>query len=442
LNLLLQAAKAVTVTEVVQRMKNIKEDSADWEIAWRAGDSPYPAQKLKFNSKVAALRQIKNLIRQDARDISLTRVPTGLVEVRSIPFPDIVRAFKKRTVVPFLGAGVPLSERHGDWKYAPNLSEFLPSGRELADYIAKRSDLPAWKLQDTANLARVASYYTITNPESPISEILHDIFAKGSPNKVHNFLAEPTLHPMVIVTTNYDTLMEKALCQAGVHFDTVIHCTNIAQQGKVLVRKHGDPDKPEIYVDPKKVDVDPSQRTVLYKMHGSIDSQSTPAPPLSSQDNFLITEEDYVKFLSRLSSAAPVIPFKLLDHFRKTSFLFLGYSLEDWNVRVILDTLNDLMHEPGSPTNQGAPGSAGTVAADEPPPQSNPVAQSFNISLPNSGTSGRTNDRPRTHWAIQLEPTFYDIEVWRGRRVVIRNSKLEKFVDGIRDPIQGLFRDE
>jgi SIR2-like domain len=404
----------------------------DWEISWRAADSPYPAQNRKLDSTADVLRQVINLIRQNARDISITRVPAQAGDGQGIPYPGIVRGFTKKTIVPFLGAGVPLCERPGPWKYDPVFSDFLPSGRELADFIAHKCDLPAWKLQDTTNLARVASYYTITNPSAPLSEVLNAIFAKGIPNSVHKFLAEPILHPMVIVTTNYDTLMEKALEETGVDFDTVIHCTNIEQRGRVLLRKHSEPDK---YLEPMELDVNPGERTVLYKMHGSIDSQSMPvAPAVSPQDNFLITEEDYVKFLSRLSAAAPVIPPKLLDHFRKTSFLFLGYSLEDWNVRVILDSLNDLMHEPGCPTDGLA--FATTVPAVARPTQSNPLALSLKIPIPGSGANGHSSSR--THWAIQLEPTPYDIEVWRGRRVVVRNSQLEKFVEGLRSPIQGL----
>jgi hypothetical protein len=93
-------------------------------------------------------------------------------------------------------------------------------------------------------------------------------------------------------------------------------------------------------------------------MHGSIDRQpdvavSTPAN--SPQDSYVITEEDYVKFLSRLNAAPPVIPLRLANHFRKSQFLFLGYSLEDWNVRVILDSLNTLMNDPGVPIVPLAP---------------------------------------------------------------------------------------
>jgi SIR2-like domain len=409
----------------------------EWKITWRDGNTPYTVKNKSFSSEVLLLDEVKDLLNRQARDISISRVPAPQ-DLGGIPFADIVTGLQGRTVVPFLGAGVPLCGRPpgADWQY-PDFSEFLPSGVELAAYIAHLANLPAWKLRDTENLARVASYYAITNPLSPLAKNLQRIFARGTPTKVHKFLSKPKLHPMVIVTTNYDTLMEQALEDAGVDFDTVVHCTDIEQQGTVLLRKHG---TDAIFVEPKDVNVDPSKTTVLYKMHGSIDWQTNAvASPTVRRDNYVITEEDYVKFLSRLNAAAPVIPFKLLDHFRKTSFLFLGYSLEDWNVRVILDSLNRVMHDPSSQPVRAGLQPPAPQPGDPPPRQPNLLAQSLNVPPPGAASDNGNGPNPRTHWAIQLHPTYYDIEVWKGRRVVIRNSDLSDFVTGLCDPIYDLF---
>jgi SIR2-like domain len=180
----------------------------------------------------------------------------------------------------------------------------------------------------------------------------------------------------------------------------------------------------------------------LYKMHGSIDRQpdvavSTPAN--SPQDSYVITEEDYVKFLSRLNAAPPVIPLRLANHFRKSQFLFLGYSLEDWNVRVILDSLNTLMNDPGVPIVPLAPTGRVDVPTDGPPPAANPLAEAFNIPPPRSTASEGLPARPRYHWAVQFQPTSYDIAVWNGRGVQIQDSDLKEFVKTLQDPIYNLF---
>jgi hypothetical protein len=66
-------------------------------------------------------------------------------------------------------------------------------------------------------------------------------------------------------------------------------------------------------------------------MHGSLDREDC------QRDSFLITEEHYVDFLGRPDSSQ--IPPLLMRIMRDSSFLFLGYGLRDWNVRVMLHKL-------------------------------------------------------------------------------------------------------
>jgi hypothetical protein len=66
-------------------------------------------------------------------------------------------------------------------------------------------------------------------------------------------------------------------------------------------------------------------------MHGSIDRTNR------HNDSFLITEEDYVDFLGR--PAGSYVPPYVDGLIEGKDFLFLGYSLKDWNVRVILRKL-------------------------------------------------------------------------------------------------------
>ena len=68
---------------------------------------------------------------------------------------------------------------------------------------------------------------------------------------------------------------------------------------------------------------------ILFKMHGSADPEDT------DRDSYVITEDDYVEFLSRMTSKI-AIPKPFAKPFRKSHFLFLGYGLRDWNLRVIL----------------------------------------------------------------------------------------------------------
>jgi SIR2-like domain len=70
---------------------------------------------------------------------------------------------------------------------------------------------------------------------------------------------------------------------------------------------------------------------IVFKMHGSIDRKNR------KNDSYLITEEDYVDYLGR--DQGNYIPPYINRLMQGKNFLFLGYSLEDWNVRVILRKL-------------------------------------------------------------------------------------------------------
>src|SRR4029077_8387075 len=73
----------------------------------------------------------------------------------------------------------------------------------------------------------------------------------------------------------------------------------------------------------------PRRGTCLYKMHGCISQ--------AHDRNLVITEEDYVNFLSNALSDYPKkrLPVHVLGRIEESSILFLGYSLSDWNFRVI-----------------------------------------------------------------------------------------------------------
>jgi hypothetical protein len=73
-------------------------------------------------------------------------------------------------------------------------------------------------------------------------------------------------------------------------------------------------------------------------MHGSVDIEN------KDNDYFLITEEDYVDFLASQGKGI-TIPQPLVEHLERQDdqlrFLFLGYGLQDWNFRVMLQKLRN-----------------------------------------------------------------------------------------------------
>lgn len=243
------------------------------------------------------------------------------------PYPEIHRAFKDGEVIPFLGAGASLGPRdpaHPNWAPPPP-AVHLPTGGELTDYLALQSGFPNGEPKD---LAKVAQYFHIQSGRPKLRRRLHDIFSPGyAPRPIHQLLASAS-KPQLIVTTNYDTLIEDAFAAAGRPYDLVVHGSEAAIGDRILHKPHGAGDFQA--VEPKTLMIDLSKISVVYKIHGSCNRHDPKA------DQYVISEDDYIDFLSRMVGNT-AIPAFCAEPFQCWPFLFLGYRLGDWNLRVVLN---------------------------------------------------------------------------------------------------------
>lgn len=137
---------------------------------------------------------------------------------------------------------------------------------------------------------------------------------------------------MLIVSANYDAQIERAFRAAGKPYDLVVYSAERKDLANAILWWPHGATEPEVVV-PNALDIDLNVTSVIFKMHGSI------LPETDEWDSFVITEMDYVEFLSRIASKS-AIPFLFATHCRDRSLLFLGYSLRDWNFRTILRSLN------------------------------------------------------------------------------------------------------
>jgi hypothetical protein len=181
------------------------------------------------------------------------------------------------------------------------------------------------------------------------------------------------------VVTNYDTLVEQAFLAAGKPYDLVVYPADRSDFANALLWwPHGATEPTP--VEANKLDIDLARTTVIYKMHGTISPQN------EEWDNFVITEEDYVEFLSRMTRSAAV-PSSFIEYFRNRRFLFLGYSLRDWNLRVVLNSLRR-----GAATAQ---------------------------------------DKNKRSWSVQLNPSELESTLWKNKNVTIYDLTLDQFTAAI-----------
>lgn len=308
------------------------------------------------------------------------------------PYGEIADLLKKGRVIPFLGAGVNFGARPPGASWDEATAAFLPSGAELSRYLASKVNFPSQDPHDLCDLAKVSSYYAEILGRRRLRERLGQLFCREfNPCDIHTYLAEIAAHtPLLIVTTNYDNLTEAAFTRAGCAFDRVIHPTDRKDvAASVLWWKAGATEP--IPVPPNELHIDLRTTTVIYKMHGTADCI------LREWDSYVITEDDYVDFLVRMTRKTAV-PMLFMQYFSTRNFLFLGYGLNDWNLRVILKNLETV------------PLSSEGVAASD-------IEETAGV----------------RSWAIQVHPSEFEIELWRARGIKVYDVDINRFVQCLRE---------
>jgi hypothetical protein len=297
------------------------------------------------------------------------------------PFAQVSAWLSQGEIIPFVGAGASRSEAG-----APTS---LPDGKTLADELA--SLMPgstAFGAQD--NLAKIAQFFQYTVfDRAALYDYLHKRLeveqARTPPGAVAKMLASiPNKSAaLFIITTNYDSLIERAFRDTGRPLCTITQNMRDPESGAAKISliypdgTTGQEASSEFqWTDPRY-----EQGTCfLFKMHGSV-KQALPDGP----DNVIITEDDYVDFM--VNSGGNVSPYfppaSLTNAYKRRRFLFLGYSLYDWNFRTFLRML--------------------TIR---------------------NALSGR---ELRRHYAIQLEPAAIEVELWRQRNVNLYDGDLADF---------------
>jgi hypothetical protein len=296
--------------------------------------------------------------------------------ISKVHWDSIVGGIRDGYTVPFLGAGVnaggngyqglpvggavamSLMEKLIDKKIAgvEDLVEVKTKGALKRRY----PDLGRTRVED---LARVAMHVELEGGYQAVVNYLREIIpdARCEPAELLKVLAR--LPVKLIVTTNYDRLLERA-------FET-------QQQTQPLVLSQPvDGFTAKAYREwQTKLAGD---ERVIYKLHGSFDD---PTPKL------VISEDDYIEFMGLASNPKRGVPAQIKARIANSVILFLGYGLEDWDVRSIYKLL---------------------------------IEQS------------RPRDRNRS-FAIQKDPSRFWVDFWGRKDVVIYNLDLHEFAGQLED---------
>lgn len=176
------------------------------------------------------------------------------------------------------------------------------------DYWAKRVYLK--KHRD--DLQRVSWFYEMSQRrEQLINRVSETVDSAKKPSAIVRALAE--IDFPIVITTNYDRLYEQAL---GLFGKTVSPAVYNPKRSEETTQLRGLPKKDERW---------------LFKMHGCV----------SQPESIVITDEDYIRFVIRTNDSEDFhpIPQKIRVQLAEWPTLFVGYSLLDYNLRLLFRTL-------------------------------------------------------------------------------------------------------
>jgi len=231
------------------------------------------------------------------------------VEIEDVPG-QIADAVSQQHCILFLGAGV-----HAP---PPDQSRFEypaeqrpPIGAALSRKLAADCNLSGrFPSEDPSNLQRVALFYEIARSRRQLADAVIDSVQTGKrPSPMLDVLAQ--LDFPLVITTNYDQLFESALIGAGKRPRVSVYTPNLEATVD--------------YRDPRP------ESPIVFKIHGDIQRPET----------MVITDEDYIQFVLRMSNKEQYdpVPLTLKYYLMGWTTLFVGYSLLDYNLRLLFKTL-------------------------------------------------------------------------------------------------------
>ncbi len=251
-----------------------------------------------------------SILRQER---SLVRVAPPTLEDH---YDEVIRAFSAGRLVPVLGPG------------AGGVA-----GHELATLLAARFELDV----DGRGLAYVSQAVAARNGVGPLHDELHLALDRDfEPSPLHAWLASlppllrrRSLQQQLIVSTAFDTGVEKAFEAVGEQLDVVVYVASGRDRGKFLHLLPGGEfvvvEQPNAYTG-----LALDERSVLLKIHGHVDRGAT-----RELESFAVSEDDHIDYLTGVE-AAGTVPVQIAARLRRSHLLFLGYAVDDWSLRVFL----------------------------------------------------------------------------------------------------------
>ncbi len=322
--------------------------------------------------------------------------PNGKVDSR---YKSIINALKRGSIVPFLGPGInPNFYMNLAFQFTEFVKqELLKEGKLINQYeeynsqreelirrligipcsvcnywllerpgecpiikgIKRATDSPLDREQELEvskiNLQYFSHYYILKHDPATLHATLDDILGKiecKDSKALHNFLANlpsfmrskgypthslgmPYLPYQLIVTTNYDNMLEEAFLATDQLFDVVFYVADGDDRGKFKHRTYEGDVQIIDTVDYNKLPLCPplghadKPRPIILKLFGTWE--------LPWENNFVITEQQLHFLIDSLARSLPNSLIRILR--QRSNILFMGYSPSDTDLHSIVRCL-------------------------------------------------------------------------------------------------------
>ena len=207
-------------------------------------------------------------------------------------FKQIIEASQNNSLTFFVGAGISTVSGAPQWK-------------DLIDGMCRELNMPIKEKYSSDEYLRIPQifYYSINKDDERYYTFINGFFNRENlrPNDVHKMLLH--LNPCSFITTNFDELLEDAAVQNTQSFTAVAR----------------DEDIPSIN----------GERFIL-KVHGDL-----------KHKNIVLKEEDYLNYSENFKLTETV----LKSVFSMNTVVFIGYSLNDYNIKLILNWAKNLLKD-------------------------------------------------------------------------------------------------
>lgn len=302
--------------------------------------------------RLKTIARLKTIIREQSTHVPVSTPQTPRVEEHTrhsasttavAPVPGtshcatILQHLAEGNLVPFLGSSLVVGHPG-----PPGGPPSLFDASELAADLAKRFDVKSARPE----LPEVAQYVYVTRGEPDLYQALRKILTtEYEPGPVHRFLASlpqkleergSENRYQLIVSTNFDRALEQAFDDEREPYDLAVYMASGPDKGKFVHFPYDDAPvpiaEPNSYGGFPIGDYGELDRTVIMKIHGAVDGNVS---GYRWRENYVITEDHYIDYLSR-NSIENLVPTQILEKLSDSHCLFLGYPVHDWNLRVFL----------------------------------------------------------------------------------------------------------